>query len=76
MDAPSPALMVLVDVRDMLCAQALAVIARAVEPLDAGASLDILYNAEDVKRDLVAWARERGYHVQESTPTRVRMSRR
>lgn len=48
------------DVRDMVCAQALAVVARAVEALSHGACLKALYNADDVKRDLLVWARERG----------------
>ena len=49
------------DLRDMVCAQALAQVARAVEALPRGASLRVVYNAEDVRRDLVAWARERQY---------------
>ncbi len=52
-----------VDVRDMLCAQALAVIAQAVERLEAGAGLVISYNAEDVRHDLLVWAREHQLHV-------------
>ena len=49
------------DVRDMLCAQALAQVSRAASALPRGASLRIRYNAEDVRRDLVAWARDRRY---------------
>ncbi|MBI4598027.1 MAG: hypothetical protein HY737_06480 [Candidatus Omnitrophica bacterium] len=52
-----------VDVRDMLCAQALAVVARAAQPLHAGHTLKILANAEDVRHDLIVWAGARGYLV-------------
>lgn len=55
-----------VDVRDMLCAQALAVVARAAARLRAGQPLRIRYNAEDVKRDLLLWAGERGYPVSDA----------
>ena len=53
------------DVRDMLCAQALAVVSQAIERLPRGQELMVLYNAEDVKRDLLVWAGERGYGVRE-----------
>jgi TusA-related sulfurtransferase len=52
-----------VDVRDMLCAQALAVVARAVERALAGEGIEVRYNAEDVKQDLMSWARDRGHGV-------------
>ncbi len=54
-----------VDVRDMLCAQALAVVAKAARRLAVGQSLTILYNAEDVARDLAAWVRDRRYPIVE-----------
>ena len=50
-----------VDVRDMLCAQALAVVGHAAESLKAGEALDVVYNTEDVRRDLLVWAKDRGY---------------
>ena len=50
-----------VDVRDMLCAQALARVAQAVACLRSGQALQARYNAEDVRQDLLYWARERGY---------------
>ena len=50
-----------VDVRDMLCAQALAVVARAMKPLRAGDALEVRYNAQDVKHDLLVWAKARGH---------------
>ncbi len=55
----------LVDVRDMLCTQALAMAAQAMERLNAGEALQILYNAADVKHDLLIWASDRGYEAQE-----------
>ena len=55
-----------VDVRDMLCAQALAVVAQAMAPLPIGTWATIRYTTDDVKRDLVAWATERGYGVREA----------
>ena len=64
-----------VDVRDMLCAQALAVVATAMARLGQGAVAEVLYNAEDVRRDLLAWARERAYPVQDVGPGVMRMQR-
>ena len=58
-----------VDVRDMLCAQALAVVARAMKPLRAGDALEVLYNAQDVKRDLLVWAKARGHPADASDST-------
>ena len=46
-----------VDVRDMSCAQALAQAAQAMQPLTRGAVLELICNAEDVRRDLVAWVK-------------------
>ncbi len=54
---------VMVDVRDMLCAQALAIVAQDVGRLQAGETAAVRYNTDDVKRDLLAWASDRGYHV-------------
>ncbi len=65
MGAPSSAA---VDVRDMLCAQALAVVAQALEQCRPGTILSVAYNAEDVKRDLLVWARDRGYAVRDVRP--------
>ena len=60
MGAPSS---VTVDVRDMVCAQALAVVAQALRRLQAGDAVEVLYNAQDVRRDLLVWAKDRGYPV-------------
>ena len=63
-----------VDVRDMLCAQALAVVGNAIEPLKAGDALDVMYNTEDVKRDLIIWASDRGYDTRPVSDTALRMT--
>lgn len=65
-----------VDVQDMLCAQALAVVASVVKALPAGGVADVRYNAADVKNDLVAWARQVGHCVEEFEPGRLRVTRR
>ena len=52
-----------VDVRDMLCAQALAVVSNAMARVRAGQAIEVLTNAEDVRHDLLAWANQRGYPV-------------
>ena len=54
-----------VDVRDMLCAQALALVAQAVAKLHSGEALAVRYNTEDVRHDLLVWAREQGCGVRE-----------
>ena len=68
---------VTVDVRDMLCAQALAVVARAVAALEIGQAAGVRYNAEDVRQDLVSWACELGHPVQAlaGEPSVLRMTR-
>ena len=53
----------LVDVRDMSCSQALAQTAQAMQPMTRGAILELLCNAEDVRRDLVAWAQQVRHRV-------------
>lgn len=55
-----------VDVRDMLCAQALALVAQAADRLRTGEELRVAYNTEDVRRDLLAWGRQ-GHHVVQDT---------
>ena len=65
-----------VDVRDMLCAQALAIVAQAVERLKLGEHLELLYNAEDVKHDLLVWAKDRGHVVHEFGSAVLRIERR
>ncbi len=53
-----------VDVRDMLCAQALARIAKALSALDVGQRVRVRFNAEDVERDIVSWVAARGHKVE------------
>ena len=63
-----------VDVRDMLCAQALAVVAQALGRLPAGSVLEVRYNVPDVKRDLLAWGRERGHAIHDATATTLHLT--
>ena len=65
-----------VDVRDMLCAQALAVVAKAMTPLPPGAWAKVRYSTEDVRRDLVVWATERGYGIRETADASVQLEKR
>ena len=48
-----------VDVRQMLCAQALAVVAQALARAPIGETLRVLYSTADVEADLLVWAAER-----------------
>ena len=64
-----------VDVRDMLCAQALAIVAQALRQLKVGEALRIIYNAEDVKGDLIVWAHEQGHGVHETGTSALRIER-
>ena len=66
---------VTVDARDMLCAQALAVVAQAVERLAPGGVLQVAYNTDDVQRDLVIWVRERGHRLVAMDAATLRMQR-
>ena len=64
-----------VDVCDMLCAQALAVVAQAINQLKPAGSLDVVYNAGDVKRDLSIWAKDQGYVIVEHRVSCLRIQR-
>ena len=64
-----------VDVRDMLCAQALAVVSAAVGRLPEGAALDVWYNQDDVKQDLLVWARTQGHRAREPQPQHLTITR-
>ena len=72
----SEPLATMVDVRDMLCAQALALIARAAKSLGPEEPLEVTFNAEDVRRDLLVWAAQRGYDVEPLNAATVRLRRR
>ncbi len=64
-----------VDVHDMLCAQALARVAQAVAQLPPGGVLEVHYNAADVRRDLLAWAADRGHTLAAVVDGRLRLTR-
>ena len=66
----------MVDVRDMVCAQALARVAKAFSRLPADRTLAVAYNAEDVKRDVQVWAAERGVTVEETASGILQLSAR
>ena len=51
------------DVRDMLCAQALAQVDRAMRRLSPGALLDVVGDTVEVKADLLVWASGLGHSV-------------
>ena len=64
-----------IDVRDMVCAQALARLARAARLISAGDAVDVLWNAEDVNRDARVWALTHGFLVEAREPQRLRLTR-
>ena len=64
-----------VDVRDMLCAQALAIVSQALEHSASGRGIDVLYSTDDVKRDLLVWGREQGHIVRVAGPGRLWIQR-
>ena len=72
MSQPNP----IIDVREMLCAQALALVAQAMEQPEAGDGVTVMYNTEDVKHDLVIWASGRGYRVLEVEAAQLRIERK
>ena len=51
------------DVRDLLCAQALMVVMKGIKEVEPGGTLEIAFNSDDVKRDLMTWATELGHTV-------------
>ena len=65
-----------VDVRAMLCAQALAVVAKSLERVPVGTTVRVLYDAADVKADLLVWAAQRGYPVGAEDPSALWIERR
>ena len=64
-----------IDVRDMLCAQALAIVAQAVKRVRVGDTLQIVYDAEDVKRDLLAWAADQHQRITEAGQATLQLTR-
>ena len=65
-----------VDVRDMLCAQALAVVDESLKRCQPGETITIRYNASDVKQDLLIWASRLGHPVVEVAPDTLRIAHR
>ena len=68
--------MLTVDVRDMVCAQALEQVALAVKKLGIGQPLDVVYNATDVREDLEMWAADRRHHSLRVADEILRITRR
>ena len=66
----------LVDVSDMLCAQALALVAQAVTRVKPGDAITVRYNAQDVKQDLLIWSDGLGHRVSEPAAATLRIERR
>ncbi len=64
-----------VDVRDMLCAQALAVVDEAVKRLGPGGCLTVRFNTPDVRQDLIVWARDRGLGLREAGAETLQLER-
>ncbi len=67
--------MPMIDVRDMLCAQALARVARVVQKSAIGHRTEVRYSTADVRHDLMVWAADRGHGVDEPAPQVVRIRR-
>ena len=51
------------DVRDMLCAQALAQTDRALRGLSVDGALEVRCNTQEVVQDLLTWASDQGHIV-------------
>jgi len=64
-----------VDVSGMLCAQALAVVAQALGRAAGGETVRVRYDAEEVRRDLLAWASDRGHRIREEPPSMLCLER-
>ena len=64
-----------VDVREMLCAQALAVVAESVGRLSPGERVEVVFDAKDVERDLMTWASRQGHRAEASGPSRLLIER-
>lgn len=54
-----------VDVRDMLCAQALVLVAKAIARVTMDESIQVRLNSKDVRQDLQVWASDKGYLIRE-----------
>ena len=54
-----------IDVRDMLCAQALAQVSSVMRRVEDGALVEVVCNTIDVRDDLLAWANTQGQELVE-----------
>ena len=54
-----------IDVRDMLCAQALAQVSSVMRRVEAGALVEVICNTVDVRDDLLTWAKTQGHAIVE-----------
>ncbi len=57
---------VTIDVRDMLCAQALAQAGLAMKRVQVDGAIDVFCNSADVEHDLRIWANELGHVLLQS----------
>ena len=67
--------MTLVNVRDMTCAQALTLVAKAAVKLPPGEALDVQFSTEDVRSDLITWALTKGFGVQDAAKEQLRVTK-
>ena len=64
-----------INVCEMTCAQALAVVAKAADKLAPGEALDVRFSTEDVRSDLITWALNKGLGVQDAAKELLRLSK-
>ena len=67
--------MTLVNVRDMTCAQALALVAKAAQRLAPAEALEVHFNTEDVRSDLIVWALSKRFSVQDAAKETLRLTK-
>ena len=70
-----PPPMTVVNVREMSCAQALALVAKASETLGPSESLEVQFFTEDVRSDLIVWALHKGFGVQDAAKELLRLTK-
>ena len=64
-----------INVCEMTCTQALAVVAKAADKLAPGETLDVRFSTEDVRSDLITWALHKGLGVQDAAKELLRLSK-
>ena len=70
-----PLSMTVVNVHDMSCAQALALVAKAADALRPSESLEVQFSTEDVRSDLIIWALSKGFVVQDAAKELLRLTK-